>query len=209
MLGKRKNPLIPNQPDQPNRKSAIPNPKSEMSLAERTIQDVLKHFGKSLKDARRNYHRFVEKGIKHGRREDLQGGGLIRSSGGDTSVLSPKDKENRELSDQRVLGSGGFVGAVLQESERLLKKKYKPKRPIEELIEVVAERLGLKPKLICSGSRQQKYSEARSLVAWLAVEETGHSAAEVARFLGISRMGVQKAVIRGREFGRQEVFFER
>jgi chromosomal replication initiation ATPase DnaA len=77
------------------------------------------------------------------------------------------------------------------------------------LIEVVAERLGLKPKLICSGSRQQKYSEARSLVAWLAVEETGHSAAEVARFLGISRMGVQKAVIRGREFGRQVVFLER
>jgi len=112
----------------------------------------------------------MEKGIKHGKRPELQGGGLVRSAGGDTSVLSPKDKENRELSDQRVLGSGGFVGAVLQESERLLKKKYKPKRPIEELIEVVAARLDLKPKLICSGSIQQKYSEARSLVACLAVE---------------------------------------
>ena len=32
-------------------------------------------------------------------------------------------------------------------------------------------------------------------LAWLAVEEVGHPAAEVARFLGISRMGVQKAVI--------------
>ena len=42
---------------------------------------------------------------------------------------------------------------------------------------------------------QSLYSEARSLVAWLAVEEVGHCAAEVARFLGISRMGVQKAVI--------------
>ena len=37
------------------------------------------------------------------------------------------------------------------------------------------------------------------MLAWLAVEEVGHSAAEVARFLGISRMGVQKAVIRGSE----------
>ena len=62
---------------------------------------------------------------------------------------------------------------------------------------------------LCSGSRQQRYSEARSLVAWLAVEEVGHPAAEVARFLGISRMGVQKAVIRGREFRRQGVFLER
>ena len=139
----------------------------------------------------------------------MQGGGLIRSSGGDKAVLLGQKKEDREKSDQRILGSGGFVGAVLHESERLLEKKYKPKRPIEELIEVVAGRLGLKPKLICSGSRQQKYSEARSLVAWLAVEETRPSAAEVARFLGISRMGVQKAVIRGREFGKQEVFLER
>ena len=131
----------------------------------------------------------------------------------------------RGKSDQRILGSGGFVGAVLQKSERLLEKKYKPKRPIEKLIEVVAKRLDLKPKLICSGSRQKKIAEARALVAYLAVEETGHSAAEVARFLGISRMGVQKAVITcppsraqgslrrggrgGREFGRHEVSLER
>jgi len=35
-------------------------------------------------------------------------------------------------------------------------------------IEVVPERLDLAAELICSGRRQQRYSEARSLVAWLA-----------------------------------------
>jgi len=45
-------------------------------------------------------------------------------------------------------------------------------------------------ELICSGNRQRQYSEARSVLAWLAVEEVGHPAAEVARFLGISRVGV-------------------
>jgi len=80
---------------------------------------------------------------------------------------------------------------------RMVLKKYLAKRPIEELVEIVAGKLGLKPELICSGNRQRQYSEARSLLAWLAVEEVGHPAAEVARFLGISRMGVQKAVIRG------------
>ena len=74
---------------------------------------------------------------------------------------------------------------------------------------MVADKVGISPELICSGSRQREYSEARSLVAWLAVEKVGHPAAEVARFLGISRMGVQKAVIRGREFGRHEVSLER
>jgi DNA-directed RNA polymerase specialized sigma24 family protein len=42
----------------------------------------------------------------------------------------------------------------------------------------------------------------------MSVEEVGHSPAEVARFLGISRMGVHKAVIRGREFGRHNVSLE-
>jgi len=50
-----------------------------------------------------------------------------------------------------------------------------------------------------------KIAEARALVAYLAVEKTGHSAAEVARFLGISRMGVQKAVIRGSELKGDQV----
>jgi len=69
LIGKQKNPLI---------SDTVPINNNEKLLAEKTIEDVLKHFGKSLKAARQNYHCFVEKGIKHGRREDLQGGGLIR-----------------------------------------------------------------------------------------------------------------------------------
>ena len=130
-------------------------------------------------------------------------------TGGETAGLLGRKAEEREKGDARILGSGDFVNDTLTQSETVLEKKYLPKRPIEELIEVVAGKLGLKPELICSGNRQRQYSEARSVLAWLAVEEVGHPAAEVARFLGISRMGVQKAVIRGREFGRQEMFLER
>ena len=54
-------------------------------------------------------------------------------------------------------------------------------------------------EFVCSANKQRRYSEARSLVAFLAVEEVGYPAAEVARTLGISRMGVQKAVMRGSE----------
>ena len=70
--------------------------------------------------------------------------------------------------------------------------------------------LGLKPKLICSGSRQKKIAEARALVAYLAVEETGHSAADVARYprlptpgtggqVGIGRTNVLRSIKRSRE----------
>ena len=206
LIGKQKNPLVPEIP---------PAIKEDEYLAEKTVEDVLQYFGKSLKEARRRYRQFVEKGIKQacppslslrrggrGRREDLQGGGLIRSSGGDKAVLLGLKREERDLPDSpeasdggrgkgdaRILGSGDFVSTTLEQSERG-EKKYLPKRPIEELIEIVAGKLGLKPELICSGNRQRQYSEARSLVAWLAVEEIGHPAAEVARFLGITRVGV-------------------
>ena len=72
--------------------------------------------------------------------------------------------------------------------------------PPSHAIEVVLERLDLAPELICSGSRQQRYSEVSW---WLAVEEVAHPAAEVARFLGISRVGVKKAVGRGMQLKNQ------
>jgi len=172
--------------------------KKEKSLAEKTVEDVLQFFGKKLKEARTNYRRFVEKGIKQGRRPELQGGGLVRSSGGDKAGLLGQKKEDREKSDQRILGSGGFVGAVLQESERLLEKKYKPKRPIEELIEIVAGKLGLKPQLICSGSRKPRISDARAIVAHMAIEEMGHSATDVARHLEIKQTSVLQSVKKGK-----------
>lgn len=77
-------------------------------------------------------------------------------------------------------------------------KKYQPKQTLDELMEVVAGKLEISPELICSGSRQRKISEARALIAYLAVEETGHSAADVARFLGVKRMSVHQAIIRGK-----------
>ena len=106
LLGKRKNPLIPDVPliNRGENNSKI--------LAEKTVEDVLQYFGKNLKEARRRYREFVEKGIKHGHRADLQGGGLIRSAGGDKAGLLGQKKEDREKSDQRILGSGDFACPV-------------------------------------------------------------------------------------------------
>jgi len=222
ILGRRKNPLIPETVANDStsaegglsfslssgkgkkQKQYPANPvnpvrDNDKSLAEKTVEDVLQYFGKSLKEARRRYRVFVEKGIKHGRREDLQGGGLIRSSGGDKAGLLGQKKEDREKSDQRILGSGGFVGAVLQKSERLLEKKYKPKQTIDDLIAAVADKVGISPEFICSGSRKKKIADARALLAYLAVEEVGHPAAEVARSLAISRVNAGRCAERGKK----------
>ena len=73
--GHSKNPLLPKEPNKPN--------KQEKPLAEKTLEDVLLHFGDTKKVARRRYRQFVKNGIDQGTRPDLQGAGLVRSSGGE------------------------------------------------------------------------------------------------------------------------------
>ena len=54
----------------------------------------------------------VEKGIDQGRHPELVGGGLIRSLGGWSAVKALHRTGNHELSDERILGSGGFDETV-------------------------------------------------------------------------------------------------
>jgi hypothetical protein len=65
ILGRRKNLLIPAL------EKEAPSAEDGLTLAEKTIEDVLRYFGETRKVAKRRYRQFVEKGIKHGRREDL------------------------------------------------------------------------------------------------------------------------------------------
>ncbi|MBW2663293.1 MAG: hypothetical protein JRD93_15210 [Deltaproteobacteria bacterium] len=128
LIGKQKNPLVPGIP---------PSDEKDKYLAEKTVEDVLQFFGKSLKEARRRYRVFVEKGIKQGRREDLQGGGLIRSSGGDKAVLLGLKKEEREKGDARILGSGDFVANVMKDANEVLDQTAKFDISLDELISMV------------------------------------------------------------------------
>ena len=107
-MGKLQNPLIPEMKETPQPERQGQPEKLSLTLAEKTVEDVLLYFGDSLREARANYRRFVEKGIKKGRQPELQGGGLIRSMGGKGAALSEIRSGQREKSDQRVLGSRGI-----------------------------------------------------------------------------------------------------
>jgi REP element-mobilizing transposase RayT len=150
IMGKRENPLVPKQQAndfpfaetriafsqfRPETEKATINPENPVDpvknkpLAEKTIEDVLLQFGDNLREARRRYRHFVKNGIAQGTRPELQGGGLIRSAGGDKRVLLRRKREERELGDSRILGSGEFVENILADSEKiegykLLKKSF-------------------------------------------------------------------------------------
>jgi len=199
ILGRRQNLLIPEPPNQQNRKSAIPNPKSEMSLAERTIQDVLLYFGNRPGEARRRYRQFVKQGVEQGTRPELQGGGLVRSAGGDKTGLLGRKKGERERGDERILGSGDFVNEALKKAGDLLEKRKKPKASIPELIDKVASYLDIKTESILSSSRRREVSRARAIISFLAVNDNGNSASEVAEALNIERVSAGQCVYRGKK----------
>jgi len=192
LVGKRKNPLVPDVP------LINAGEKNGKSLAEKTVEDVLLYFGETFKVGRGRYRQFVEKGIKHGRREDLQGGGLIRSSGGDKAGLLGLKEEDREKSDQRILGSGSFVSNVLRQANELKDRKEVYKVDLEELVARVAHNTGIEIEDLLSPKRERRISYARGIVCYLAVLKLGYELSEVGKVLGISsRKGVSRCMRRG------------
>jgi putative transposase len=166
ILGHSKNPLIPDQGDKHKRAS-----KPDKTLAERTVEDVLGHFGDTIKDARRRYRQFVKQGADQGTRPEFQGGGLVRSAGGDKRGLLGRKKEERELGDERILGSGDFVNQILQEAGERWEKGKRRKIKLPQLINKVSSCLDLNPEAVLSTSRRRKVSEARSLISYLAIND--------------------------------------
>ena len=60
----------------------------------------------------------MEDGVSQGRRPELVGGGLIRSLGGWSEVVSLRRKRRRAISDERILGRSEFVERIITEAEQ-------------------------------------------------------------------------------------------
>jgi REP-associated tyrosine transposase len=72
------------------------------------IDYVLLQFYDTKRKSRNDYRKFVGEGIALGRNPELTGGGLFRSKGGWSGVVSARRRGQREEYDERILGSGDF-----------------------------------------------------------------------------------------------------
>ena len=190
LIGKQKNPLVPEM-------TSVTG--DDKFLAEKTVENVLQFFGKKLKEARTNYRRFVEKGIKHGRREDLQGGGLVRSAGGDKRGLLGRKKGEREKGDQRILGSGDFVSQALKRANELHERSIKSRISLNELIKRVSTDRNIDLKDLISSKRKKDISNTRAIISYLAAIELRHSGAKIASELRLSEKSVSRCIERGKK----------
>jgi hypothetical protein len=161
---------------------------------------VLAFFGKQVGAARRNYRTFVAKGISEGRRDDLVGGGLVRSSGGWVAVKALRAMKAHMKSDERILGDGDFVTAMLaknnEEIDNALVLRSKGV-DLEFIAQRVAHLLEMAPEDIWAPGRYRRLVMARSLLCYWAVRKLNASMASMARRLGISAVAVSKSVRRG------------
>lgn len=175
-----------------------------MGRKKRSWQDVdyvLSHFGKTLGRARKEYYSYVEAGLDQGRRNELTGGGLIRSLGGWSEVRKCGLKAQEHIkSDERILGESDFVADVLSSANEKFDRKYELKRlgyNLDRIAARVAEIYKTEVDDIYLKGKHQKRVKARSLFCFWAVRELGISLTELARRLGISVPGVGYSVDRG------------
>ena len=173
--------------------------KKEMPLAEKTIEDVLLHFGETKRAAIKRYREFVEKGIKQGTREDLQGGGLVRSAGGDASGLLGRKAEEREKGDARIFGSGAFVTQALDRANEVFERSFNAQISLDELARRVTKDRGVGLKELISSKRTEKISNTRAIISYLARMELKNSGKQIAEYLHLSEKSVSRCIERGKK----------
>jgi REP element-mobilizing transposase RayT len=158
---------------------------------------VLNCFGGTVRSAIKNYRKFVQDGVVLGQRPELVGGGLVRSLGGWSEVVSMRRHGDREMSDERILGNGDFVQRILEEAEERQKLQFSAcdrQRKIDELIVKTCEEENINPMELQSGSRRRSVSMMRARLARQLVDGHGVPPATAARALGVSTSAVSKII---------------
>ena len=105
----------------------------------------------------------------------------------------------REKADERILGSGEFVGNILADSEKLEGYKFLKKVSLSELVEKVSTYLDADKDEVLSGNRRQKNCHARDLVSFLAVKDMGYKFSDVAKSLNVHPVTAARCAERGKE----------
>jgi hypothetical protein len=143
------------------------------------------------------YRRFMEEGKRQGRRPELVGGGLIRSLGGWSQVLSLRGSGARMEYDSRILGDGDFVAEIIREAEKKVRRYLRAgeiNKSIDKCIKEICLKEGVGEQELRMGVRTRKYSGVRAKIAYYLSHELGISRAEIARQTGVCTSAIAKAI---------------
>jgi len=160
---------------------------------------VLSQFSPDAKKAVQIYHRFLGEGKEQGKRDDLSGGGLIRSYAGWSRVISLRGKSNRLDHDPRILGKAAYVEEILQEASQETRRQFKTgekEKLISQVIDLLCRREGINEMELRRGGQRKPVSKVRAQLAFQLNREFGIPMAEIARAAGVSASAIIKAIKR-------------
>lgn len=164
-------------------------------------------FDKSVNKARQQYKEFVRQGVAMGRRAELVGGGLIRSSGGWSMIKKTAGKSIRQKGDERILGDSLFVDRVLKLAEEELDRRSQLQTTgfgLHDLALEVAKLYSITPEEIFLPGKYPRIVQARSLFCYWAVRELAVTATSLAQKLKQSQPAVSISVKRGEKIAKKE-----
>ena len=124
---------------------------------------------------------------------------MIRSLGGWSRVLSLRQQGEKEAYDERILGGGDFVQAVLEEADQKLARQIRARKKTGSVARIIKEQCreaGVNERELRSGSRRRAVSKLRRKLCFYLYRELGIPLAEIARQVGIGTTGVAMAVKR-------------
>ena len=142
---------------------------------------------------------FVKNGVDQGTRPELQGGGLVRSAGGNKTGLLGRKKEEREKGDERILGSGDFVGSILADSGQIEGYKFLRKVSLSELVLKVSTYLDADKDEVLSGNKRLKNCHARDLISFVAAKSMGYKFNDISETLGIHPVTAGRCAEKGKK----------
>ncbi len=108
-------------------------------------------------------------------------------------------KEDREKSDQRILGSGGFVERVISNSHRIECPKTVRKILLPELVGRISKFLKTEKDEVLFGNRKQINCHARNLICFIAVKSMGYKFNEIADTLKMHPVTAGRCAEKGRK----------
>lgn len=167
---------------------------------------VLDWFGRSEQKAKVAYRNFVADGTGLGHQPELVGGGLIRSMGGWSQVLSMRKSGTKEMSDDRILGSGDFVAQIIRQADEAVEWQFAnliSKDQIEQVIVSACTEAGIDVNELKGGSRRAVVSDVRRRLTVQLIEKHGLTPTEVARQLGVTSSAITKTMhrVKGSKYG--------
>ncbi|OQY09341.1 MAG: hypothetical protein B6I30_09970 [Desulfobacteraceae bacterium 4572_187] len=156
---------------------------------------ALSWFGQDISTGRKAYLRYLQDGIDEGHREDLVGGGLIRTMGGWSQVLTLRKSKEKVLCDERILGQDEFVERILLEADKNIAGQISINELVikaGKIILAACKENGVSVEALGGGSRRGALPGLRAQLAKELVEKLGLTMAETARQLGVTTSAISR-----------------